>query len=129
MADAAVDRFLAGERTLIEPRARPSDLAGVAAAGGLVVDIRPVDLREKDGLLDGAIVVGRNVLEGRWTFQIMEEFDDGYYQAVRDAERRVRDELMDGRRHVFEAELKEERRTRGRPNHESRPTDEPQAPG
>ena len=74
-------------------------------------------------------VVGRNVLAGRWTFQIMEEFDDGYYQSVRDAERRIRDELMDGKRHVFEAELKEERRTRGRPNHESRPTDEPQAPG
>ena len=27
-------------------------------------------------------VVGRNVLEGRWTFQIVEEFDDGYYDAV-----------------------------------------------
>ena len=65
MADAAIDRFLADERTLITPRARPADLAGVAAAGGLVVDIRPVDLREKDGLLDGALVVGRNVLEWR----------------------------------------------------------------
>jgi len=73
-------------------------------------------------------VVGRNVLAGRWTFQIMEEFDDDYYQAVRDVERRIRDELMDGRRHVFEAELKEGRRSRGRPHHESRPTDEPRAP-
>ena len=56
-------------------------------------------------------VVGRNVLEGRWTYQIVEEFDDGYYDAVRQAEQRVLDELLDGKRHVFEAEMKERRRT------------------
>ena len=28
-------------------------------------------------------VIGRNVLEGRWTFQVMEEYDDGYYAAVK----------------------------------------------
>jgi hypothetical protein len=33
----------------------------------------------------------------------------------------VRDELMDGRRHVFEAEMKAERRTRGRRGHEATP--------
>ena len=54
-------------------------------------------------------LVGRNVLEGRWTFQIMEEFDDGYWSVFRDFERRVRDELVDGRRHVHEARLKAER--------------------
>ena len=69
----------------------------------------------------GADVVGRNVLEGRWTFQVVEEFDDGYYDAVRTAEKRVRDELVGGRRHVFEAELKEQRRTHGRDGHERRP--------
>jgi hypothetical protein len=41
---------------------------------------------------------------------------------VRAAERRVRDELMGGRRHVFEAEMKEARRTNGRPGHERGPT-------
>ncbi len=35
------------------------------AAGGLVVDIRPVELRERDGEMPGALVVGRNVLEWR----------------------------------------------------------------
>ena len=35
------------------------------AEGGLVVDIRPDDLRERDGDLPGALVVGRNVLEWR----------------------------------------------------------------
>jgi hypothetical protein len=73
-------------------------------------------------------VVGRNVLAGRWTFQVVEEFDDHYYEAVKEAERRLRDDLVAGRRHVYEAELKEQRRTPGRPHHESRPTDEPHAP-
>ena len=67
-------------------------------------------------------VVGRNVLDGRWTFQVIEEFDDGYYEPVRAAERRVRDQLMGGRRHIFEAEMKEARRTKGRSGHERGPT-------
>lgn len=66
-------------------------------------------------------MVGRNVLDGRWTFQIVEEFDDGYYTAFRDHERAVRDQLVQGRRHLHEAAMKEERRTHGRPSHESRP--------
>ncbi|RHA41019.1 hypothetical protein, partial [Cellulomonas rhizosphaerae] len=68
-----------------------------------------------------AQIVGRNVLDGRWTFQVVEEFDDGYYRAFGDAERRVRDELVAGRRHVYEAQLKEAERTHGRPGHEARP--------
>jgi hypothetical protein len=73
-----------------------------------------------------AELVGRNVLPGRWTFQIVEEFDSGYWQPFRDAERRVHDELMAGRRHVFHAEMKDDRRTPGRPGHEYRPgTPEP----
>lgn len=66
-------------------------------------------------------VVGRNLLDGRWTFQIVEEFDDVYYEAVRDAVRALEADLMDGRRHVYEAEMKEQRRTRGRSHHERRP--------
>lgn len=66
-------------------------------------------------------VVGRNVLEGRWTFQIVEEFDDGYYADLTALERRVRDELMAGRRHVHESEMKERRRTGGAPGHDARP--------
>jgi hypothetical protein len=66
-------------------------------------------------------LVGRNVLYGRWTFQIVEEFDDDYWSMFRAHERRVRDELQQGLRHVFEAEMKEKRRTSGRPGHEGRP--------
>ncbi|HEY8526382.1 MAG TPA: rhodanese-like domain-containing protein [Acidimicrobiales bacterium] len=64
-ASAAIDRLLDGARVAIEPRAEPGDLAGVLERGGLVVDIRPVELRERDGLIPGALVVGRNVLEWR----------------------------------------------------------------
>lgn len=64
-------------------------------------------------------LVGRNVLHGRWTFQIVEEFDDGYWTEFRDHEHWVRDELQQGERHVFEAEMKEQRRTHGRIGHEA----------
>ncbi|MCV7216428.1 hypothetical protein H7J51_14190 [Mycobacterium crocinum] len=66
-------------------------------------------------------LVGRNVLYGRWTFQIVEEFDDNYWSLVREREREVREQLMDGQRHVFEAEMKDRRRTHGRPGHEATP--------
>jgi hypothetical protein len=58
---------------------------------------------------------------GRWTFQIVEDFDDNYWSVFRDHERRVREELQHGHRHVFEAQMKERRRTHGKPGHESRP--------
>ncbi|MDP1818764.1 MAG: hypothetical protein Q8K58_02580 [Acidimicrobiales bacterium] len=67
-------------------------------------------------------VVGRNVLDGRWTFQMVEEFERSYYQPVHEIETAIREELMSGRRHVYEAELKEQRRTPGHPAHTSRPT-------
>lgn len=66
-------------------------------------------------------MVGRNVLQGRWTFQVVEEFDDGYWARFRDHERRVRDELQSGVRHVYEAKMKEDRRTEGRSGHEAQP--------
>jgi hypothetical protein len=68
-----------------------------------------------------AELVGRNVLYGRWTFQIVEDFDDNYWSVFREQERRVRDELQQGVKHVFEAEMKERRRTHGKQGHESRP--------
>jgi len=68
-------------------------------------------------------VVGRNILAGRWTFQIVEEFDDGYYATFKEQERRAREELMDGKRHVYESEMKQERRSHGRAGHEATPRD------
>ncbi|SMH44826.1 hypothetical protein SAMN06295885_2446 [Rathayibacter oskolensis] len=66
-------------------------------------------------------LIGRNVIEGRWTFQIVEDYDDGYYRAFREHERSARESLAAGRRHLFESEMKEDRRTAGRRHHESRP--------
>lgn len=66
---------------------------------------------------------GSNVLAGRWTFQIVEEFDDGYYTAWKQLGDAVLDETMDGRRHVFEAEMKQRRRTHRRDGHQATPAD------
>ncbi|MEU5725045.1 hypothetical protein ABZ783_24940 [Micromonospora sp. NPDC047738] len=66
-------------------------------------------------------LLGRNVLPGRWTFQIVEEFDDGYYAAVQEIQRYAREQLAGGRRHIYEAEMKQRRRTQGMPGHEATP--------
>jgi hypothetical protein len=66
-------------------------------------------------------LVGRNVIEGRWTFQIVEDYDDNYWDAFRSAERGAREQLSEGKRHLFEAEMKEDRRTHGLRHHEARP--------
>jgi hypothetical protein len=66
--------------------------------------------------------LGRNVIDGRWTFQIVEDYDDNYYTPLRDAEREARRTLVEGKRHLFEAEMKEARRTHGARHHEARPS-------
>jgi hypothetical protein len=65
-------------------------------------------------------LIGRNVTPGHWTFQLVEEYDDGYWSEFRALEKAARDELAQGRRHLHEAELKEARRTHGQPGHEAR---------
>lgn len=88
--------------------------------GEAATALRSAGAIDQSELLDGE-VVGRNILDGRWSFQVVEEFDAGYYRAVRDADQSIRQDLMDGKRHVFEAEMKERRRTAGHPAHTSRP--------
>jgi hypothetical protein len=63
-------------------------------------------------------LIGRNVIPGHWTFQIVEEYDDGYYAEFRAIEKAAREELAEGKRHLYEADLKEKRRTHGRSGHE-----------
>lgn len=113
-------------------------LEWVERARGRLYDFHQL-MGHADGLLDdacarlreaghGAVadrleaeMVGRNVLEGRWTFQIVEEFDDTYWGPLRAVDGWVRRELVDGRRHVYESAMKEARRTRGARHHEARP--------
>jgi rhodanese-related sulfurtransferase len=59
-----VDDLLAAARARLD-RVTAAGLAAEAAAGALVVDIRPVEQRSRDGDLPGAVVVDRNVLEWR----------------------------------------------------------------
>lgn len=66
-------------------------------------------------------LIGRNVIAGRWTFQIVEDYDDNYWSRVRQLEEKTRNELAAGRRHLHEAQLKEQRRTHGKPGHAARP--------
>lgn len=60
----AIDRMLAESRVGLD-RVHASDLEREMAEGALVVDTRPVDQRERDGDLPGAVVIDRNVLEWR----------------------------------------------------------------
>jgi hypothetical protein len=66
-------------------------------------------------------LVGRNVLPGHWTFQIMEEYDDTYWSLFRELERTAREELAGGVRHLYEARLKESERSTGQEGHAAHP--------
>jgi hypothetical protein len=61
------------------------------------------------------------VIPGHWTFQIIEAYDATYYEPFKDVEDQARQELVEGKPHLYEAELKEKRRTRGHPDHTARP--------
>ncbi|TDV56258.1 hypothetical protein [Actinophytocola oryzae] len=91
---------------------------------------RAVELLEKAGHEQLAQrlsreLLGRNVLPGRWTFQVVEDYEDTYYSVFRGLEREVR-ELTNGLPHVYEADLKRRRRSVGVPGHEAT-ADEPAA--
>jgi len=66
-------------------------------------------------------ILGRNVIPGHWTFQIVEAYDQTYYQAFKDLETEAVRRLAEGRSHLYEAEMKEARRTRDHADHTARP--------
>lgn len=58
------------EEILAEVRARldrvdPTQLTSERDGGALIIDIRPAEQRSRDGMLPGAVVIDRNVLEWR----------------------------------------------------------------
>jgi rhodanese-related sulfurtransferase len=61
---SAIERHLAQARSTLA-RVTAETFAAEVAGGALVVDIRPVEQRRRDGELAGALVVDRNVLEWR----------------------------------------------------------------
>ncbi|GHH43227.1 hypothetical protein [Streptomyces candidus] len=66
-------------------------------------------------------ILGRNVIPGHWTFQVVEAYNDTYYKPFQKLEEEARTALAEGREHVYEAEMKEERRTRHHPHHTAGP--------
>jgi L-aminopeptidase/D-esterase-like protein len=52
---------------------------------------------------------------------LVEDFDDGYYALFKELDAKAREELVGGRRHLYEAEMKEDRRTHGARHHEAAP--------
>jgi hypothetical protein len=65
-------------------------------------------------------LVGRNVIPDHWSFQIVEEYDDGYWSVFREYENRARQLLAGGQRHLYEARMKAEERA-GKTYDQTRP--------
>ena len=59
-----IDEMLAAARAKLD-RVRPEDLADEMSNGAIVIDTRPVEERQRDGQLEGAVIIDRNVLEWR----------------------------------------------------------------
>ena len=60
-----IDDHLEDVRRALPRRLPASEVDDLLARGGLLVDTRPVGLREADGLVPGAVIVDRNQLEWR----------------------------------------------------------------
>jgi rhodanese-related sulfurtransferase len=61
---SAIDALLAQARAVLD-RVEPGRLDEELASGAVLIDIRPVEQRQRDGELTGAIIIDRNVLEWR----------------------------------------------------------------
>jgi len=64
VSQRSIDDLLEDARAGLD-RVSPEAAAASARDGALLVDIRPVTLREADGEIPGALVIDRNVLEWR----------------------------------------------------------------
>jgi rhodanese-related sulfurtransferase len=65
VTQARIDELLEDVRRQLPHRPTGDELPALRARGALIVDIRPVEQRSRDGDLPGAVVVDRNVLEWR----------------------------------------------------------------
>ena len=63
--EVRIDRLLAEVRAGLPPRPTATELPQLVVEGALIVDIRPLEQRDRDGELAGALVIDRNVLEWR----------------------------------------------------------------
>ena len=59
-----IDELLTEARAKLD-RVRAEDLSDEVAKGAILIDARPIEERQRDGDLEGAIIIDRNVLEWR----------------------------------------------------------------
>jgi hypothetical protein len=52
------------------------------------------------------VLVGRDVVPGNWTFELVEAYDAQYWTVFRSVDEEARNRLANGVRHVYEAEMK-----------------------
>jgi rhodanese-related sulfurtransferase len=60
----SIEVILAAARARLD-RVEPEALERERREGAVIVDIRPIEQRERDGALPGAVVIDRNILEWR----------------------------------------------------------------
>jgi rhodanese-related sulfurtransferase len=79
----SIDEVLADARARLV-RVDPNGAARILARGGLVVDLRPLEERRREGEIPGAIAIGRNVLEWRLDPASLHRIDEvkGYDQPI-----------------------------------------------
>jgi rhodanese-related sulfurtransferase len=63
-SSGALEAVLADVRTRIQ-RVGPEEAARIQSHGGLLIDTRPIEQRADEGVIPGALVIDRNVLEWR----------------------------------------------------------------
>jgi hypothetical protein len=65
--------------------------------------------------IDSALV-GRDVIPGHWSFQLVEAYDAHYWNVFRDIEATARQHLGNADPHIYEAEMKRREQTFGSDN-------------
>jgi rhodanese-related sulfurtransferase len=80
---AAIDALLENARNGLD-RVQPGDLASEIVAGAVVVDTRPIEQRQRDGEMPGALIIDRNVLEWR-----LDPTSENHVAQVRDSGARI----------------------------------------
>ncbi|UQX86891.1 hypothetical protein M6D93_11300 [Jatrophihabitans telluris] len=59
------------------------------------------------------VLVGRDVIDGHWTFELVEMYDEQYFAVFREVEAEARRRVVEGTRHLFEAEMKHREQNAG----------------
>ena len=70
-----------------------------------VLDLRRAGHVELADEID-EVLVGRDVVAGRWSFELIEDYDHGYWSTFRDVEQQARSRLGGAEPHLYEAEMK-----------------------